>query len=258
MNTTPKGDGPKEGLKRRIVLLTALVATLMIPVVLFFGYDLLRARLLPCATTAERVGVELTTKIKLAGIEGEVHLGKENLWELSERAQLLALDLKSCCQLLSGGRDNTSAFLQCKASARRYETDIENVISHVRAAVAAETAQLTDKLSEATRGIAEAVTAARTTSETFSGRVREIRKEQAIVQLEALPPQHVEVEAQEREPNDDVLTTNVVKLGAWITGAIGHPRDDDFYTFTLPDGPRDVFSVDLENRSTTLEPELHH
>jgi len=187
-----------------------------------------------------------------------VHLGKENLWELSERAQLLALDLKSCCQLLYASEDNRQEFLQCKATARRYETNVDAVVSQVQAAIVAETAQLADKLGAATRGIAEAVAAARATSKTFSERVVEIRKEQAMARLDVLPPQHVEVEAQERESNDDILTTNVVELGIWITGGIGHPSDDDFYTFTLPNGPRDIFRVELENHSTTLEPELHY
>jgi hypothetical protein len=83
-----------------------------------------------------------------------------------------------------------------------------------------------------------------------------VRKAQALESLEATPPRHVKIEAQESEPNDDGMATNEIKLGAWVTGSVGAPKDADFYAFTTPETHRDWIRIELQNRSTTLEPRL--
>ena len=42
----------------------------------------------------------------------------------------------------------------------------------------------------------------------------------------------------------------------WITGSIGAPKDADFFAFTTPGTHRDLIRIELQNRSTTLEPRL--
>ena len=44
--------------------------------------------------------------------------------------------------------------------------------------------------------------------------------------------------------------------GTWITGAIGAPKDVDYYSFSAPDGARDRIAIEFKNQSTTLEPRL--
>ncbi len=66
----------------------------------------------------------------------------------------------------------------------------------------------------------------------------------------------MEISAQENEPNDDGLATNEIKLDTWITGSIGAPKDADFFAFTTPETYRDLIRIELQNRSTTLEPRL--
>ena len=56
-----------------------------------------------------------------------------------------------------------------------------------------------------------------------------MRHEQALATLETTPPQSVPIEAQEREPNDDALATNKIKLGTWITASIGSGKDADYF-----------------------------
>jgi hypothetical protein len=66
----------------------------------------------------------------------------------------------------------------------------------------------------------------------------------------------VTIEAQESEPNDEGLATNEIALGTWITGSIGAPNDGDYFAFTSPETHRDWMRIELQNRSTTLEPKL--
>ncbi len=248
---------PDISMKKRLTVLFALVGALMVPVLLFFGYDLLKSSIFPCEAIFEQAGTSLNTKIKFLGAEGEVYVGKEKLQDLGERAQMTAQNLKTCCTVLDAGKINPEEFLQCKASARKYEADVDNLVSLVRAAVAAETDQLADRLEEAVRDIASTVEVARETSRAFNQRIVGVRKQQAVAQLEATPPKHVEVEAQEREPNNDILNTNIIELDTWITGAIAETSDNDYYAFTTPDFHRDIIRIEIENRSTTLRPALY-
>jgi len=81
-----------------------------------------------------------------------------------------------------------------------------------------------------------------------------VRKEQAFNRLEVAAPENIQISSQEREPNDDVLHTNVIELGKWVTAAVGAPKDADYYVFTAPDVHRDWMRIEIQNRSTTLEP----
>ncbi len=244
-------------LRRRLIALSALVAALMLPAVLYLGYDLLKSYVSPCASISEQTAATLETEIKFLNTEGKVVLGKKRLIELSERAQMTAINLEVCCQVLDAGRLNPEQFLQCKQSARQYEGDLENVVTLVKQALAAEAEQLSGKIEEATRQVTAAVEAARATSQAFNKRVVEVKQKQAIAQAKGTPPAEVEVEAQEKEPNNDPLNTNVIELDKWIIGAISDNGDDDYYTFVTPGIHRDWIRVELENRSATLRPKLN-
>lgn len=248
---------PKRKLKQRLILFSALVAALLVPPILYFVYDLVRTAVSPCESIYQQTAVSLKTKLKFVEAEGEVYVGKDKVDDLSERAQMTALNLKACCTVLDAGQLDPEQFLQCKGSARQYQADLDRIVDLVGKAVAAETEQLADTVQEVTRELTGAVQAATATSQAFNRNIVKVRQDQAIAQLKVVAPAEVEVEAQEKEPNSDLLNTNAVELDKWITGAIADGRDDDYYTFVTPGTHRDWFKVELENRSTTLEPELH-
>ncbi len=243
-------------LRRGLIALTAVVVALLVPTALFLGYDLLKSQLSPCASIFEQTTASFETEIKFLETEGKVVLAKEQVTELSERAQMTAINLEGCCQVLDAGRLNPEQFLECKQSARQYEGSLENVVTLVKQAVAAEADQLSDKIDQVSDQVATAVEAARASSQAFNKRVVEVKQEQAIAQLKVTAPAEVEVEAQETEPNNDPLNTNLIELDRWITGAIGENTDADYYTIETPETHRDWIRVELENRSTTLKPSL--
>src|SRR5262249_27881150 len=49
---------------------------------------------------------------------------------------------------------------------------------------------------------------------------------------------------------------NEIKLNTWVTGAIASGKDADTFAFTTPETYRDKIRIELQNRSTTLEPKL--
>jgi hypothetical protein len=101
-----------------------------------------------------------------------------------------------------------------------------------------------------------ALEAARTVSRDFNTEVVQFAKDQALQSLQAIAPANVTIDATEHEPNDDQLTANVVELNKLVKAAIGTPKDADVYTFTTPTQYRDWIRVEMQNRSTTLDPTI--
>ena len=263
-------DPRRFGMRHSLRLLMPIVgvcAALAAISILYFSYDIVKDRMSPCEGIFRQTALNLSTHIKFLKADGELHIGKEAVTELDERAQIVALDLKTCCTVLDAGRIDPEQFLQCKANARTYDAKLQNIVTLVGAtpAVAAQGASLaipssqpsTNALATPTPDtIAGGVEAARAASRAFNEQVVQVSKEQALRTLEAVPPSHAEISAQEREPNDDALNANIVELDKWITASIGSPKDSDYFTFTTPETYRDWIRVEVQNRSTTLEPRL--
>lgn len=249
-------------LPRSVLSIGAMGAALALTAVIYLGYDLAKARLSPCEAVYQQTSVGLKTRIKFLKTEGEVQIGREQLTDLDERAQMAALNLKTCCTVLDAGRLDPEQFLQCKGSARAYEAQLADIAELVRTAVkegittSSIAANATPAPAPVQSKIDSEVAAAKVISREFNREVVAVRKAQALETLKATPPRHVEIEAQEAEPNDDGLATNEIQLDTWITGSVGAPKDADFYAFTTPETHRDLIRIELQNRSTTLEPRI--
>jgi len=251
-------------LPRSLVSIGAMGAALALIAVVYLGYDLAKGKLSPCEAVYQQSAVGLKTHIKFLKTEGELQIGREQLTDLDERAKMAALNLKTCCTVLDAGRLDPEQFLQCKGSARAYDAQLADIAHLVRNAVQegittssiAANATPPPAPPQLKEKIASEVAAAKEISRTFNKEVVAVRKAQALESLQATPPRNVAVEAQENEPNNDMLTTNGVPLGKWITGSIGAGDDDDYFVFTTPKAHRDWIRVELKNRSTTLEPRI--
>ena len=260
---------------RRLLPVGATATAIALIALVYLGYDLAKGRLAPCEAIFQQTSVGLKTKISFLKTEGELQIGREQLTDLDERAQMTALNLKTCCTVLDAGRLDPEQFLQCKGSARAYEGSLSEIASLVREAVkdGITTSSIAAKPAAAATApvppggplsapaalkqrIDTEVKAAQEISHAFNRDVVVVRKEQALATLQATPPQSVAIEAQEREPNDDGLATNDTKLGTWITASIGAAKDADYFAFTAPETHRDWLRIELQNRSTTLEPRL--
>ncbi|MGD9667811.1 MAG: hypothetical protein AB7U75_02015 [Hyphomicrobiaceae bacterium] len=265
----PKFRGASSG----TVLLTPFFAVsglLLMMVLIYLGYDFAQTRATPCEAIFKQTSIGLSTKISFLKTEGEVTIGREPLIELGERAQMAALNLKTCCTVLDAGRLNPEQFLQCKAKARAYDSKLEEISAVVARSVSStqstsshgtdtggdEKTQPTIPVEEARRRLAEAVQAARGISQDFNREVVEVRKAQALESLELEAPKEVAVSAQENEPNNDNLNTNAISLEKWVSASIGAAKDADVFAFRAPPTYRDWIAITLDNRSTTLEPRI--
>jgi hypothetical protein len=250
-------DARKKNLTRLWKLflpLAGVTGALSFIALLYFGYDLAKGNVSPCDSIFQQATVGLSTKIKFLKAEGELKLGPEKVAELSERAQMTALDLKTCCTVLDAGRIDPEQFLSCKSKARTYDARIDDVVALIKAALPA--APGTASASPAPPQLETAVEEARAVSQDFNQHVVKVAAEQQLKTLQAAPSAHLTVDAAEREPNDDGLNANLVDLGKQVKAAIGAGTDADVYTFTTPATYRDWIHVELQNQSTTLDPHL--
>jgi hypothetical protein len=238
-----------------IAPLVAVTGSLAVLALIYFGYDVVKARMSPCEAIFRQSSLGLSTRIKLLKAEGELQIGPETVADLDERAQMMALDLKTCCTVLDAGRIDPEQFLQCKAKARSFDAHIENVaalLSQKNSGIAGAASDAPAALP----ALQTAIEAARSDSRDLNQQVVQIGKEQALQSLQGVPPSHVSIDATELEPNDDILHANVIELGKRVKAAISTPKDSDFYTFTTPAVYRDWIRIELQNQSTTLEPNL--
>ena len=221
---------------------------------LYFGYDLVKGNVSPCESIFQQTTVGLSTKIKFLKAEGELKLGPEKVAELSERAQMTALDLKTCCTVLDAGRINPEQFLSCKSKARSYDARIDDVVTLLKAALPA--ASGSAAASPTAPQLVTAVEAARTVSQDLNEHVVKVTAEQQLKTLQPVPAAKLAVDAAEREPNDDGLNANLVDLDKQVKAAIAAKTDGDVYAFTTPPTYRDVMHIEVQNLSTTLDPHL--
>lgn len=235
-------------LLKMFVPLAGVTGALGLFALIFFGYDVAKGKVSPCDSIFQDSSVGMSTKIKFLKAEGELKLGREKVAELSERAQMAALGLKTCCVVLDAGRIDPEQFLTCKAKARAYDTQVSNVVAKVQAAAANNAAPVPE--------LAAAVETAIATSRALNQDVVRISREQQLQSLQTAAANKVAVEASEAEPNDDAFNANILTLAKVAKASVGAPGDKDTFTFTTPPDHRDWLRIELKNLSTTLEPNI--
>jgi hypothetical protein len=272
-NTQPKSKLRSLRVPRHVTSIGAMGGALALIAVAYLSYDLAKGRISPCESIFQESSLGLSTRISFLRTEGELQIGREKLTDLDERAQMAALNLKTCCTVLDAGRVDPEQFLQCKGKARAYEAQLADIGDLVRQAV--KDGITTSSIAAADAAPAPAasksdvppppvlqskidaeIKQAKEISREFNREVVEVRQAQALQSLKATPPRNVAIEAQETEPNNDMLTTNSVPLGKWITGSVAEGGDSDHYVFTTPETHRDWIRIEVQNRSTTLEPRI--
>lgn len=240
----------------------AIVAAVVVIVIGYFVYDRTRN---PCDSIFEQASTSLSAKLDLLKTGAEVAIGKAQIQDLTERSQMMALNLKTCCIVFDGGKLNSGEFLKCRQGVERYETQVTqivNLVSEARAASAAGQAQVVEtKAQETTR----AVEAARQAASAFQSQVAQIAGQSAPSPAPSPAPATSEpkpavnrpaVGGAEAEPNNSAFEANRLAVDSGVTGEVADARDSDWYRLTPGSKLRDWMTVKLENRSQTLRPYL--
>ncbi|MGB0576473.1 MAG: hypothetical protein ACPGPC_10030 [Alphaproteobacteria bacterium] len=209
------------GWRLKLISLGAVVCALVVPLVVYLSYDLIKMKMSPCGGIFQQTANRFETEIEFLKSSGKVVLGSEKVADLTERAQITAINMETCCIVFGAGKRDPEKFLQCKASVREYDDNLEKVVSVVKRVVTAESRKLATELHKARRDLDVVVRATQTTSKKFNKQLVQAKQHQAIAELKITPPVEVAIDAKEKEPNDTPLNTNAVKLDKWVTGAVG-------------------------------------
>ena len=193
--------------------LITIVGMILFIVVAYFVYDLLKASLSPCETIFEQTSLQLTTKLNVVQTSGEVLVGREKVQELTEAAQVTALNLKACCIVLNAGKVDSGQFLQCKDATKRYEAQVDTVIAKIGAAEEAKAAGNAQAVAQQTEQIREAVDAAKTISEDFGRDVDAISKPGVVTEQPATVAQQPGAE-RKAATDSGLKLTAVLRSGA--------------------------------------------
>jgi tetratricopeptide (TPR) repeat protein len=80
----------------------------------------------------------------------------------------------------------------------------------------------------------------------------------ALAELGTAPVEDntVRVTRQEHEPNNEIFQANAMPLETGIAAAIADPSDKDTFQFRTPPKYRDWIDITVENKSTTLMPQI--
>ena len=194
-----------------------------------------------CDRIFEQTADRVQANLEFSKVKGELALGREKVQDLTEASQKVALHLKSCCIAQEAKVLTAEQFQACMSGAKDYQTQIIQVVTNVKEATAAEERQKPELAKQKTDAAKNAASKVANTEKTLA-RV-----------TESFPPSG----GAEREPNN-IPQANIGEMGTTIAGEINPANDVDFFKFQYQDAKkrRDIVLVHLENRSSTLQPQL--
>ena len=160
----------------------AIVAALVVIVIGFLVFLYVFSS--PCEKIFEQTSLTLGTKLDPITAEGEVLIGREKLQNLSERSEMMAMTLKTCCIAHHEGKLSNDEFLSCNQSFKNLETDLAKAVTSLDEAAKAKQAGKIDVVNKKIEAINEIVTAVESRSEQFQKKV-------AALENRPVPPEPV-------------------------------------------------------------------
>jgi hypothetical protein len=233
--------GAKRNVLKSQLPLMVIAATVVLLTLLWLVYHRGPSR---CDSIFEQTTDRVRADLEFIKIKGELTLGREKIQELTDSSQKVALHLKSCCIAQEAKALNAEQFQTCMSGAKDYQTQIIQVATNVKEAAAAEEQQKPELAKQKIDAAKDAASKVNNTEKSLSKL------------SETLPPVHAK--DAEQEPNNTVQQANIGEIGATIAGEINPANDVDFFQFKYSDAKkrRDIIVVRLENRSSTLQPQL--
>lgn len=228
---------------RRWVIVGLLLAVVIISVTFLGQNYLLKSS---CEGIFQQTQLNLASSIEVLQMKGEVGFATDKIQDLSEKAQLVALNYKACCVAADNGLMPKNKFLECKKSVGSFESKV------------AQAAQLIEKAREAKNdGEVKAV-------EQISGEAASVLdlSENAV---ETMPKAILAVQPSETvagvsdselEPNNDLFHGTPIAFTSSVSGELSGPKDSDAFHIKNDSKLRDWVLVKLENRSQKLAPEV--
>jgi len=85
----------------------------------------------PCESIFQQTAVQLTGSLKVLQQTGGVSIGGHNIQDLTESAQVVALNLKTCCIMNVNGQITADEFLKCQQMGEVYKKQVDAFAGNV-------------------------------------------------------------------------------------------------------------------------------
>jgi hypothetical protein len=116
-------------MKKSMVIMAITLAAL---VVIYLIYDLIKPKMTsPCESIFQQTAVQLTSSLKVLQQTGGVSVGGQKIQDLSEAAQVVALNLKTCCIMNVNGQISADEFLKCQQMGEVYTKQVNEFAGNV-------------------------------------------------------------------------------------------------------------------------------
>lgn len=238
-------------MKKSLITFSIVIIVLVIG---YFAYNLLKTAISPCESIFQQTSLKLGSKLDIIKAKGDVFIGEEKIQDLTERSQVTALNLKTCCIVLEGGKLNSDQFLKCKDNAEKFDAQVEKVATGIDEAREAKQEGNTNLVSEKVREINQNISVAKASSENLSNQVSELKGNLSEEKTQKEEPSH---SGEEHEPNNTVFEANPVPMDSTVSAEISGQDDQDYFKFHNTSNLRDLVKAKLENQSTTLVPDIY-
>jgi len=236
-----------------------VVIAIVVVVIIYLGYDLIKPHLYPCESIFQQTTTKLGGDLETIQSKGSLFIGQQKIQELTERSQMLALNLKTCCTLSYQEILTSEEFLSCKNNTENYQQNLQLVVDRINEAEEAREEGNSRLVSEKVRDINSIIERSQDNFSSLSNTVEPALTRRASNNSNnpGTPGDVKSGSASETEPNNTILEPQEVQTGMTIEGEIAGGEDSDYYLFTYDGDLRDRIDVALENKSTTLRPEIN-
>lgn len=104
------------------------LAVLVVVAVAPYAYGLItKAISSPCEDIFRQTRLILDSKLEPVKAKGAVLMEEAIIANLTERSEMMAMNLRTCCVALHGNKISSAEFLGCKETMRSYESRIEKI-----------------------------------------------------------------------------------------------------------------------------------
>ncbi len=237
-------------MKKSLITFSIVIIVLVIG---YFAYDLLKTGISPCESIFQQTSLKLGSKLDIIKAKGDIFIGEEKIQDLTERSQMTALNLKTCCIVLEGGKVNSEEFLRCKDNAEKFETQVEKVATVINEAQEAKQEGKSKLVDEKLNQINQTINVAQASSDNLNAQVTNLKTSAPTEKTEKGAPSS----PGEQEPNNTVFEANSFPIDTTVSGEISSQDDQDYFRFRNTSKLRDLAKVKLENQSTSFVPDIY-
>lgn len=109
-----------------------IIIAVVVVIIAYLGYDLLKPSLSPCESIFQQTTTRISGNLETIQTKGGLVIGATRIQKLTERSQMLALNLKTCCTLADQEILSSEEFLACKNNADTYIEKMDAIAETVK------------------------------------------------------------------------------------------------------------------------------